>query len=54
MRIRIRLITPHADPDSEFYLMLMRIPDPNTNFYPDTDPDPSFQIKAQTLENVLK
>jgi hypothetical protein len=33
-----------VDPDADL--------DPN--FHPDTDPDPSFQRKAQTLENVLK
>jgi hypothetical protein len=41
--------------------MRIRIPisigaDPDPTFYPDADldPDPSFQIKAQTLEKVLK
>jgi hypothetical protein len=43
---------PDADPDSDFYLMRIRI----YTFHPDTDPDPdpSFQIKAQILEKVLK
>ncbi len=35
---------PYADPDSDFY------PDADA----DPDPDPSFQIKAQTLEKVPK
>jgi hypothetical protein len=29
-------------------------PDPACNFHADPDPDPSFQIKAQNLEKVLK
>ncbi len=55
-----------ADPDSDFYLI--RIPEsrflfdadadldpePTFNAAADTDPDPCFQIKAQTLEKVLK
>ncbi len=28
--------------------------DPDPTFHPDGNPDPSVQIKAQTLENVLK
>ncbi len=42
---------PDAYPESDFNLM--RIP---IRLHPDAnqDPDPSFQIKAQTLENVLK
>ncbi len=41
-----------ADPDSDFYFYA----DPDQTFHPDADPDsdPSFQIKAQTLEKVLK
>jgi hypothetical protein len=27
-------------------------PDPDPTFHPDADPDPSFQIKAQTLEKL--
>jgi hypothetical protein len=57
MRIRIRLITLMRiqiliflfDVDPDFYLMRS---DPT--FHPDADPDPSSQIKAQTLEKVLK
>jgi hypothetical protein len=34
------------------------VPDPDPTFHPDAvpdpNPDPSFQIKAQTLEKVLK
>ncbi len=55
---------PDADPDSDFYLIRMRVQnffihadaDPDPTFHPDADPDPypSFQIKAQTLEKVLK
>jgi hypothetical protein len=31
-------------------------PDPDSTYHPDAnpDPDPSFQIKAQTFEEVLK
>jgi hypothetical protein len=37
---------PDADPDE----------DPDLTYHPDADPDPNpgFQIKAQTLEKVLK
>ncbi len=42
MQIRIRLITRDADPDKTYY------PDA------DPDPDPNFQIKAQSVEKVLK
>jgi hypothetical protein len=40
---------PNADPDSDFYIIRIRL-------YADVepDPDPSFLIKAQTLEKVLK
>ncbi len=44
-----------ADPGSNFYLMRMRIADlnPEPTFHPgadaDLDPDPSFQIKPQTV-----
>ncbi len=46
---------PHhldVDPDSTYYPDA----DPDQNFHPDSDPDPdpSFQIKAQTLEKVFK
>jgi hypothetical protein len=51
------VVDPHhfdADPDADplFYLMRIRIP----IFHPEADPyrDPSFQIKAQTLDKVLK
>ncbi len=39
-----------------FILMRMRIADPDTTFHPDADPvpDPSFQIKAQTLVQMLQ
>jgi hypothetical protein len=41
---------PDADPNSDFYLMRIRI----RLFHPDADPDlePSLQIKVQTLEKV--
>jgi hypothetical protein len=43
---------PDADQDSDFISIRIRL------FHPDADqaldPDPSFQIKAQTLEKVLK
>jgi hypothetical protein len=46
---------PDADPDSDFYLMRIRIR--IQLFYPDADPvpdpDPSFQIKVQTLTYIL-
>jgi hypothetical protein len=40
-----------ADPDSTYH----HNADPDPTFHPDADPDPepSFQIKAQTLEKVL-
>jgi hypothetical protein len=46
---------PHhvdADPDSTYH----RDADPDSTYYPDAhpDPDPSFQIKAQPVEKVLK
>jgi hypothetical protein len=52
---------PDADPDSNFYLIRMRVQnfliyadaDPDPTFHPeadpDSDPDPGFQIKAQTI-----
>ncbi len=43
----VSAVDPHhvdADPDSTYH------PDAD----PDADPDPSFRIKAQTLEKVLK
>jgi hypothetical protein len=52
-----------ADWDSHFYLMRIRFffhadadPDPifRPDAYPDQYPNPSFQIKAQTQEKVLK
>jgi hypothetical protein len=41
-----------ADPDSAFHPDA----DPDSTYHPDADPDsdPNFQIKAQTLEKVLK
>jgi hypothetical protein len=43
--IRIQLFTHDTDPDA----------DPDPTFHPDVDLDPSFQIKAQTIEKkVLK
>jgi hypothetical protein len=52
---------PHdidADPDSTYHPDAYPAPDPTFHpdaiWYPDPDPDPSFQIKAQTLEKVLK
>jgi hypothetical protein len=52
---------PDADPDSDCYLMRIRMririlfdADPAPTFHPDKDPDPRFQIKAQTLEKVLR
>jgi hypothetical protein len=55
MRIWIRLITPVADPDSNFIFNVDPDADPDPTFHPDADPDPdhSFQIKAQTIEKVL-
>ncbi len=48
---------PHhvdADPDSTYHPDA----DPDLTFHPDADPDPnpdpSFQIKAQTTKKVLK
>ncbi len=50
------VVEPHhfiTDPDSDFLFDA----DPDSTFHPDADPDPnpdtSFQIKAQTIENVL-
>ncbi len=56
---------PDADPDPDFYLFRIRMririlnlfyADPDLTFHPDVDPapGPSFQIRAQTLEKVLK
>jgi hypothetical protein len=56
---------PDADPDSDFYLMRIRRQigflfdaDPDPAFHPSADPypdpDPSFQLKVQTLEKMLK
>jgi hypothetical protein len=48
---------PDADPYYDFYLIRIRIQVLFVaDFYPDADPypDPSFKIKAQTLEKVLK
>ncbi len=43
--VRIRILPAcHFDPD----------PDPSFHFDADPYPDPSFQIKAQNLEKVLK
>jgi hypothetical protein len=41
-----------AYPDSVF--LFDTHPDPTFHYDTDPDPDPSFQIKAQTLEKVLK
>jgi hypothetical protein len=44
-------VDPHhidADPDSAYH------PDADPHPVADPDPDPSFKIKAQTLEKVLK
>jgi hypothetical protein len=48
-------VDPHpfgADPDSAYHPDA----DPDSTYHPDADPDPdpSFQIKAETLEKVLK
>ncbi len=53
MRIRIWNYHPDADPDSCFFLYGCGS---RSNFSPDLDPDPdpSFQIKAQALEKVLR
>jgi hypothetical protein len=47
---------PVADPDSNFIFYVDPDADPDPTFHPDADPDPdhSFQIRAQTLEKVLK
>jgi hypothetical protein len=47
---------PDADPDSTYHSDKDLDEDPYPAFHPDADPipDPSFQIKAQTLEKVLK
>ncbi len=53
---------PDADPNSTYHLdkdldlELLFDADPDPTFHPDADPDtdPSYQIKAQTLENLLK
>jgi hypothetical protein len=42
--------TYHPDADSDFLFDA----DPDPNLYPDADPDSSFQIKARTLEKVIK
>ncbi len=47
----VDLYHPDADPDSDFYLDPIFLSDADAA---DTDPDPSFQIQAQTLEKVLK
>ncbi len=44
---------PDADPDSDVYLIWMRIRIRLLTLMR-SDPDPSFQIKAQSLEKVLK
>jgi len=46
--------TYHLDKDPDLGLLFDAYPDPT--FHPDADPgrDPSYQIKAQTLENLLK
>jgi hypothetical protein len=48
-------VDPHhvdADPDSTYH----PVADLDSTFHPDADPDldPSFQIKAQSIEKVLK
>ncbi len=54
---------PDADPNSDFYLMQIRIlilfdadAEPDPTFHPNAHQDtvPSFKIKAQTLEKVAK
>ncbi len=45
---------PDADPDSDFYLMRIRIRLCHPDAYPDPEQDPSYQIKAQILEKLLK
>ncbi len=45
---------PEADPDSDLLFHAYPDADLDPAFHPDTDPVPSFQIKAQTLEKVLK
>jgi hypothetical protein len=46
---------PDADPDSDVYLIWMRIRIRLfTLMRSDLDPDPCFQIKAQSIEKVLK
>jgi hypothetical protein len=50
---------PDADPDSDFLFDGVQDPDffyADPAFHPDADPDPdpSIQIKAQTLEKVLR
>ncbi len=53
----------HFDANPDFYLMRIQIwilfdADADPTFHPDMDldlnPDPSFQVKARTLEKVLK
>jgi hypothetical protein len=46
--------TYHLDKDPDLGLLFDAYPDPT--FHPDADPGtyPSYQIKAQTLENLLK
>jgi hypothetical protein len=52
------LFDGEADPASDPTFHPDTSSDPNPTFHPDgnpdPDPDPSFQIKAQTLEKVLK
>ncbi len=58
MRIRVLIFLCDADPDSDFLFDADPNADPHSTFHPVADPDPnpdtSFQIKAQTIENVLK
>jgi hypothetical protein len=42
------------DPDPACYFDTDPDPDPDPSFHSDADSDPSFQIKAQYLEKVLK
>jgi hypothetical protein len=43
-----------ADPDPDPACHFDADPDPTFQFDADPNPDPSFQIKAQNLEKVLK
>jgi hypothetical protein len=57
--VRVRLADPHhvdaeQDPGPDPACHFDADPDTDPTLHFDADPDPSFQIKAQNLEKVLK